>query len=67
VDAKKGMSAKQLQRHLRVSYGTAWHLAHRIRKAMEDNGGSLLTGTVEIDETYVGGKTIRRSNRGNRK
>lgn len=67
VDAKKGMSAKQLQRHLRVSYGTAWHLAHRIRKAMEDKGGSFLTGTVEIDETYVGGKTIRRSNRGNRK
>jgi len=67
VDAKKGMSAKQLQRHLKVSYGTAWHLAHRIRKAMEENGGSFLTGTVEIDETYIGGKTIRRHQRGNRK
>jgi len=64
VDAKKGMSAKQLQRHLHVSYGTAWHLAHRIRKAMEENGGSLLSGTVEIDETYIGGKTIRRHERG---
>ena len=64
VDAKKGISAKQLQRHLKVSYGTAWHLAHRIRKAMEENGGSFLTGTVEIDETYIGGKTIRRKDRG---
>jgi hypothetical protein len=49
-----------------VGYKTAWYLAHRIRKAMEETG-SLLTGTVEIDETYVGGKSIRRSNRGNRK
>ena len=67
VDAKKGISAKQLQRHLRVSYGTAWHLAHRIRRAMEDTGNPLLAGTVEIDETYIGGKTIRRKDRGNRK
>ncbi len=64
MDAKKGLSAKQLQRNLGTSYQTAWHLAHRIRKAMEENDGSLLTGTVEIDETYVGGKTIRRKDRG---
>jgi transposase-like protein len=57
VDAKKGISAKQLQAHLGIgSYRTAWYLAHRIRKAMEDSEGSLLTGTVEIDETYIGGK-----------
>jgi transposase-like protein len=57
VDAKKGMSAKQLQRHLGIGgYRTAWYLAHRIRKAMEESEGSLLTGTVEVDETYVGGK-----------
>jgi len=66
TDAKKGISAKQLQRHLGTSYKAAWYLAHRIRKAMEETGG-LLTGTVEIDETYVGGKSIRRSNRGNRR
>jgi len=62
VDAKKGVSAKQLQRHLGIgSYRTAWYLAHRIRKAMEDaSEGSLLSGTVEVDETYIGGKTKRR-------
>ncbi len=57
ADAKKGVSAKQLQRHLGIgSYKTAWYMAHRIRKAMEDTEGSLLTGTVEVDEAYIGGK-----------
>jgi hypothetical protein len=56
VDAKKGMSALQLQRHLKVNYRTAWYLAHRIRQAMNDPDGLKLTGTVEIDETYIGGK-----------
>lgn len=64
LDAKKGMSAMQLQRHLGLkSYESAWYLAHRIRKAMESDGG-LLSGVVEIDETYIGGKTIRRKDRG---
>jgi transposase-like protein len=51
-EAKKGMSACQLQRHLGVNYRTAWHLCHRIREAMQD-GGDLLTGVVEADETYL--------------
>jgi hypothetical protein len=67
ADAKKSVSANQIKRHLGVGYKTAWYLAHRIRKAMEDTDITPLSGTVEIDETYVGGKTIRRSNRGNRK
>ena len=58
-EAKKGISAKQLERHLGVNYRTAWHLAHRIREAMQDGGG-FLTGTVEVDETYVGGKVRRK-------
>ncbi len=59
-EAKKGMSACQLQRHLGVNYRTAWHLAHRIREAMKE-GDFQLAGEVEADETYVGGKVIRRS------
>ena len=47
VDAKKGMSAKQLQRHLQIgSYRTAWYLAHRIRKAMEEAGRIALGRVV---------------------
>jgi transposase-like protein len=56
VDAKKSMSALQLSRHLGCNYRTAWYLAHRIREAMVDNDGPKMTGIVEIDETYVGGK-----------
>lgn len=56
INAKKGISAKQLQRDLDVTYKTAWSMGHRIRKAMTDNESELLTGIVEMDETYVGGK-----------
>jgi transposase-like protein len=60
VDAKKSISANQLKQHLGIgSYRTAWYMAHRIRKAMVETG-SLLHGTVEIDETYIGGKSKRR-------
>jgi transposase-like protein len=53
---KKGISALQLQRNLGLgSYRSAWHLAHRIRLAMQNNS-LVLSGTVEVDETYVGGK-----------
>jgi transposase-like protein/DNA-directed RNA polymerase subunit RPC12/RpoP len=63
-NAKKGVSAKQMQRDLDVHYRTAWHLCHRIRKAMEEgNIFAPMTGTVEIDETYVGGKYDRRRKR----
>ncbi len=56
IESKKGISANQLKRTLRVSYKTAWYLCHRIRSAMEDETGVMLTGIVEADETYVGGK-----------
>src|SRR5271168_1916437 len=64
-EAKKGMSACQLQRHLGVNYRTAWHLAHRIREAMEEGG--LLTGAVEADETYLYPKKPRKHRRNAKK
>ena len=57
-EAKKGMSACQLQRHLGVNYRTAWYLAHRIREAMQDGG--LLTGVVEADHTYFSARKPRK-------
>lgn len=64
-NAKKGLSAKQMERDLGVSYRTAWYLNHRIRKAMEDGAPGLLTGTVEADETYIGARQYdKRSKRG---
>src|ERR1019366_7349733 len=57
LNAKKGISAKQLQRDLGIGgYKTAWYLNHRIREAMGTGDIPKLGGTVEIDETYVGGK-----------
>ena len=59
VNAKKGVSAKQLQRDLGTAYKTAWYLSHRIRKAMglvELADDEPLSGTLETDETYMGSK-----------
>jgi ISXO2-like transposase domain/Transposase zinc-ribbon domain len=62
-NAKKGLSAMQVQRDLGIkSYRTAWYLNHRIRKAMEE-GVSLFSGVVEADETYIGGKFDKRRSR----
>lgn len=54
-EARKGMSAMQLKRTLGISYKTAWYLCHRIRAAMATAERLPLSGTVEMDETYVGG------------
>lgn len=53
--SKKGISAKQLERELGISYKGAWFMCHRIRHAMLEDP-TMLTGSVEVDETYVGGK-----------
>ena len=55
TSSKKGISSIQLSKHLNVTQKTAWFMDQRIRKAMKQNNGQLF-GTVEIDETYVGGK-----------
>lgn len=54
--SKKGISAHQIHREYGLTYEAAWFMARRIRWAMTERGGSLLSGTVEADETYVGGK-----------
>jgi len=55
--SKKGMSAHQLHRMLGVTYKSAWFMAHRIRYAMSQEPlSSKLTGIIEVDETYIGGK-----------
>jgi ISXO2-like transposase domain/Transposase zinc-ribbon domain len=64
VNAKKGLSALQMHRDLRISYRTAWYLNHRIRKAMEEGNPGLLAGVIEADETYLGGAYDRRRHRG---
>lgn len=61
MDAKKGCSAMQLQRHLGLgSYESAWYMVHRIRKSMVDPSPGALKGIVEIDETYLGGSAVRK-------
>lgn len=54
--SKKGVSSKQLERMLGVTYKTAWFMSHRIREAMTSEGGLLGGGggIVEADETYWG-------------
>jgi transposase-like protein len=54
-ESRKGMSANQIKRTLGISYKTAWYLCHRIRAAMAE-ADHKLSGTVEIDETYISGK-----------
>ena len=56
VESKKGVSAKQIERTIDISYKTAWYLCHRIRVAMTELNAEKLSGTVEVDETWIGGK-----------
>ena len=65
LNAKKGVSALQLSRDLKVNKNTAWRIAMQIRKAMtQAEHRKMLTGIVEMDETYVGGKP-RKGNKRN--
>src|SRR3990167_7980719 len=57
--SKKGMSAKQIERMLGVTYKTAWFMCHRIREAMKPTDPDPIGGMgkiIEADETFVGGK-----------
>jgi transposase-like protein len=63
LNAKKGLSAKQMSRDLDVNYRTAWYLCHRIREAMTGSSPSIFKGTVEADATFVGGRFDERRKR----
>ncbi len=55
--SRHGVPAKELQRQLGVTYKTAWRMGHQIRKFMADvDGDPPLSGHVEADETYIGGR-----------
>ena len=53
---KKGISSLQLHRDLGVTQKTAWFMLHRIREMLKGKEPFTMNGTVEIDETYIGGK-----------
>lgn len=59
---RSGVSAKQVQRQLGVTYKTAWRMCHQIRTLMGKDKMRKLTGHIEVDETYNGG--IRKGKRG---
>ncbi|MCA1705586.1 MAG: IS1595 family transposase, partial [Actinobacteria bacterium] len=57
VSTRCGISAKQLERELGVTYKTAWRMFHLIRnELMHQDDETTLTGSIEADETYVGGR-----------
>lgn len=58
--SRHGVPAKELQRQLSVTYKTAWRMGHEIRKYLgKVDGDDGLSGHIEVDETYIGGKTHR--------
>ena len=58
----KSVSSMKLHRDLDITQKSAWHLAHRLRKAFETDGGIFL-GPIEVDETYMGGRRANMSNK----
>jgi transposase-like protein len=57
ASGKDGISAQSLQRNLEIgSYQTAWAMLHRLRSVLVRPGRDRLTGTVEVDETFIGGE-----------
>lgn len=59
LNAKKGISARQLARDIEVTKDTAWRIMMQIRKSFTEDG-TLLEGIIEMDETFLGGKNKNR-------
>ena len=57
--SKKGISSIELAQHVGVTQKTAWFMDHRIRESLKQSKGKLM-GVVEVDETYLGGKHLRK-------
>lgn len=53
---RKGISSLQLSRELGITQKTAWFVLHRVREMLTTNAPTMVGGTVEADETYIGGK-----------
>jgi transposase-like protein len=62
LNAKKGISSRQLARDIRVTKDTAWSMQMRVRDAMIEQG-ELFSGIIEMDETYIGGKPRKGNHR----
>lgn len=59
--SKKGISALQIYRMMGFgSYKTAWYMCHRVRAGLQEKTFRKLIGIVEVDETFVGGKSVNR-------
>jgi transposase-like protein len=58
-NCKNGVSSMEIHRALGITQKSAWFMLHRIREAMKDEPGQL-SGTIEMDETFVGGKLKNR-------
>ena len=57
---KKGISSLQLSKDIGVTQPTAWFMLHRIREMLKEEAPEALQGTIEVDETFVGGKNKNR-------
>jgi transposase-like protein len=55
-NCKNGISSYEIARALGVTQKSAWHMLHRLREAMKEEGDEPLSGMVEMDETFIGGK-----------
>ena len=64
ISNKKGITSIQLSKQIGVTQKTAWFMLQRLRQMFEDKAPALLDGTIEVDETYVGGKHMGKRGRG---
>ena len=56
VNAKNGISSYEIHRAIGITQKSAWFMLHRIRLAMQNGSMDKLSGNVEVDETFIGGK-----------